>query len=299
MSGVAANARGRSSTAAPRTVSNILSFARRTALPQEGSMRVRIEFDSRRGRVAFRCGVAAAATLAVCVPLAYASQVGTLITFSPGQKIRASDMNFNFNALKVAINDTDNKCGNLTTLTTTAKGDLVSAVNEVNGKIPTGTFLTSVSTDGTTITGNGTSGNALTVVDSPKLGGVTAANYPTLTSGNLTIPAILRAGPRGSGASRVESTTRLPRTSTPVARRSRQRSWSEVPIRPSTALRPRSLAAQAQLAPRAVPVSSSRPVTAAPAAAPQTAGSRSTRRAERLRPEARTASRRGFAAASS
>jgi hypothetical protein len=70
-------------------------------------MRVRIEFDSRRGRVAFRCGVAAAAALAVCLPLAYASQVGTLITFSPGQVISASAFNSNFTALKVAIDDTD------------------------------------------------------------------------------------------------------------------------------------------------------------------------------------------------
>jgi hypothetical protein len=121
-------------------------------------MKVRVEFDS---RVAFRCGVAlAAAALAVCVPL-YASQVGTLIRFSPGQVIRSSDMNSNFTALEVAINDTDNKCGNVTTLTTTAKGDLVSAVNEVNGKIPTGT-LTSVTTD-TTLTGAGTAASPLSV----------------------------------------------------------------------------------------------------------------------------------------
>jgi hypothetical protein len=124
-------------------------------------MRVRIEFDSRRGRVAFRCGVAlAAAGLAVCVPL-YASQVGALISFSPGQVIKASDFNSNFTALKVAINDTDNKCGNLTTLTTTAKGDLVSAVNEVNGKITVGA-LTTVTHDAS-LTGSGTSGSALGV----------------------------------------------------------------------------------------------------------------------------------------
>jgi hypothetical protein len=125
-------------------------------------MRVRIEFDSRRGRVAFRCGVAlAAAALAVCVPL-YASQVGTLISFSPGQVIKASDFNNNFTALKAAIDDTDNKCGNLTTLTTTAKGDLVSAVNEVNGKFPSGTILTSVATDAS-LTGNGTATSQLAV----------------------------------------------------------------------------------------------------------------------------------------
>jgi hypothetical protein len=33
-------------------------------------MRVRMEFDSKRGRLAFRCGVAAAAALAVTLPLA-------------------------------------------------------------------------------------------------------------------------------------------------------------------------------------------------------------------------------------
>jgi hypothetical protein len=147
-------------------------------------MRVRIEFDSRRGRVAFRCGVAlAAAALAVCVPL-YASQVGTLITFSPGQTISASAFNSNFTALKVAINDTDNKCGNLTTLTTTAKGDLVSAVNEVNGKIPTGA-LTSVTTDFLTLNGNGTAATPLAV--NFAVGETTYdARYLQLSGGTLT-----------------------------------------------------------------------------------------------------------------
>jgi hypothetical protein len=124
-------------------------------------MKVRIEFESPRGRVAFRCGLAlAAAALAVSVPL-YASQVGTLITFSPGQTIKASDFNTNFTVLKVAIDDTDNKCGVLSNLTTTAQANLVAAVNEVNGKIVTGA-LTSVTHD-TSLTGTGTASSALGV----------------------------------------------------------------------------------------------------------------------------------------
>jgi hypothetical protein len=125
-------------------------------------MRVRIEFDSRRRRIAYRCGVAVAVALVVCIPVAYASQVGVLNTFSPGQVISSSGLNANFTALKVAINDTDNKCGDLTTLATTAKTSLVAAVNEVNGKIPTGTVLTSVTTDAT-LTGAGTAASALSV----------------------------------------------------------------------------------------------------------------------------------------
>jgi hypothetical protein len=124
-------------------------------------MRVRIEFDSRRWRIAFRCALSVIAALGVAVPL-YASQVGTLITFSSGQQIRASDFNANFTALKVAIDDTDNKCGDLTTLTTTAKTSLAAAVNEVNGKIPSAPILTSVTTD-SSLTGNGTAASPLGV----------------------------------------------------------------------------------------------------------------------------------------
>jgi hypothetical protein len=125
-------------------------------------MKVRIEFDPRRGRIVFRCGVAlAAAALAASVPL-YASQAGMLVPFSPGQVIRASDFNSNFSALATAIDDTDNKCGVLSGLATTTKVNLVAALNEVNGKIPTGTFLTGVTTD-SSLTGNGTFGSKLAV----------------------------------------------------------------------------------------------------------------------------------------
>jgi hypothetical protein len=155
-------------------------------------MRVRIEFDSRRGRIAFRCGITAAVVLLACIPLAYASQVGVLNTFSPGEVIRSSDMNSNFTALKVAINDTDTKCGDLTTLTTTAKGNLVASVNEVNGKIPSGTILTSVTTDGTTLTGNGTAATPLSV--SFASGETTYdARYLQLTGGTVSGPTTFDA----------------------------------------------------------------------------------------------------------
>jgi hypothetical protein len=125
-------------------------------------MRVRIEFDSRRGRLAFRWGVAlAVAALAMGVPL-YASQVGAITTFHPGDVITSSAMNANFAALSAAIDDTDNKCGVLSNLTTTTHANLVAAVNEVNAK--TGTSLTSVATaTGGGLTGNGTTATPLAV----------------------------------------------------------------------------------------------------------------------------------------
>jgi hypothetical protein len=154
-------------------------------------MRVRIEFDSRRGRIAFRCGITAAVAFVVC-SLAYASQVGVLNTFSAGQVISSSAINTNFTALKVAINDTDNKCGDLTTLATTAKTSLVAAVNEVNGKIPTGTLLTSVTAD-TTLKGNGTAATPLGVDLSVATG--LDGRYLNKVTGGTVLAGVTFTGP--------------------------------------------------------------------------------------------------------
>jgi hypothetical protein len=143
-------------------------------------MRVRIEFDSQRGKFAFRAGVALAAVLAVGFPIwLSASQVGTLISFHPGDLISASTVNANFDALAVAIDDTDNKVGLLSNLTTTTKTNVVAAIDEVNAKVGGG-----VTTD-STITGNGTSATPLSV--SFAQGNATYdARYLQLAGGTLT-----------------------------------------------------------------------------------------------------------------
>jgi hypothetical protein len=99
----------------------------------------------------------------VCIPIAYASQVGTLITFKPGQVIRSADLNANFTAVKVAVNDTDNKCGVLSNLSTTAQTNLVAAVNEVNAKAATSLTSVAIGTGGGGLTGNGTKASPLAV----------------------------------------------------------------------------------------------------------------------------------------
>jgi hypothetical protein len=86
----------------------------------------------------FRTGLAIAAACAAACPLwLYGSPVGSLVTFSPGQPIRAADFNANFKTLATAIDDTDNKCGTLSSLQTNAKTNLVAAVNETNGNCGT------------------------------------------------------------------------------------------------------------------------------------------------------------------
>ena len=54
----------------------------------------------------------------------------TANTFAPGQTIRADSMNANFAAHKTAIDDNDSRIGDLSQLTTTAKNNLVGAINE-------------------------------------------------------------------------------------------------------------------------------------------------------------------------
>ena len=51
-------------------------------------------------------------------------------TFSSGQVIRAADVNANFASLKDAINDNDTRIGSLSGLNTSAKSNLVQAINE-------------------------------------------------------------------------------------------------------------------------------------------------------------------------
>lgn len=71
-------------------------------------------------------------------PHVRAAPVGSLPTFASGQPIRASDFNSAFSTLRTAIDDNNTRIGNLTTLNTTAKGDLVSAINEVRQTAGTG-----------------------------------------------------------------------------------------------------------------------------------------------------------------
>ena len=79
-----------------------------------------------------RFALAGLVCAAVTVPLiAFGSQVGTLPTFQSGQPIRASDFNTAFQTLRTSIDDNSLRIGSLPNLTTTAKTDLVSAINEV------------------------------------------------------------------------------------------------------------------------------------------------------------------------
>jgi hypothetical protein len=60
-----------------------------------------------------------------------ASQATIPHTFQKGGLILASDFNEDFEALRAAVSDNDTRIGSLSNLQTTAKGDLVSALNEV------------------------------------------------------------------------------------------------------------------------------------------------------------------------
>jgi hypothetical protein len=122
-------------------------------------------------------------------------------------------MNANFTALKVAINDTDNKCGDLTTLATTAKTSLVAAVNEVNGKIPTGA-LTSVTTD-TSLTGNGTAATPLGI--NFAAGNPTDARYLQLagtSAQSVTGPGVTFSAPALASTTQAVTVTVAPGTGT-------------------------------------------------------------------------------------
>jgi hypothetical protein len=144
-------------------------------------MRVVFEFDSQRGRRAFRATLALAAAVAVAYPVwLYASPVGALITFKPGQVIRAADVNSNFQTIADAVDDNDSRIGNLATLQTTAKTDLVSAVNEVK------TQGVSV---GAPLTGSGTSASPLTIgtANGTTTGALTATDWTTFNSKLTTV----------------------------------------------------------------------------------------------------------------
>jgi uncharacterized delta-60 repeat protein len=97
-------------------------------------MRVTVDFDSARGRRVVRCSAALllGATLAWPVWLG-ASQVTGLVTFAPGETIRADDFNRNFQAIATALNDTDSR---LTTLanTVTAPGGVQSQVTTLQSQ---------------------------------------------------------------------------------------------------------------------------------------------------------------------
>lgn len=71
-------------------------------------------------------------------PRVDAAAVGSLPTFASGQPIRAADFNNAFSALRTAIDDNNARIGNLSVLNTTAKSDLVSAINEVRSTAGTG-----------------------------------------------------------------------------------------------------------------------------------------------------------------
>jgi hypothetical protein len=74
----------------------------------------------------------AAFTAAAAVPLVLmASPVPALTQFQAGQSIRAADFNANFQAIKTSVDDNDRRIGNLSTLQTSNKSDLVVALNEV------------------------------------------------------------------------------------------------------------------------------------------------------------------------
>lgn len=79
-----------------------------------------------------RLALAGLVAVAATVPLiAFGSQVGALPTFQAGQPIRASDFNSAFQTLRTSVDDNNTRIGNLPSLMTTAKSDLVSAINEV------------------------------------------------------------------------------------------------------------------------------------------------------------------------
>ncbi len=95
--------------------------------------------EGRGARRALRVTLPLVLVFGIALPAAVlAGQVGTLTTFTAGGAIRAAEFNANFQALVTAIDDNYARIlanlasiGNLGQLQTTAKGDLVSALNEV------------------------------------------------------------------------------------------------------------------------------------------------------------------------
>lgn len=98
-------------------------------------MRITFDFDAASSRRGIRfLAVVMVALFAAYGVSAYASQVGSLVTFSAGQPIRAADFNQNFTALQTAINDNDTRIGTLSGLQTSAKTSVVAACNELFNK---------------------------------------------------------------------------------------------------------------------------------------------------------------------
>jgi hypothetical protein len=177
---------------------------------------LRIDFDGAGSRRLVRVGAWALVAFAVVCPVyVIASQVGPLVHFKPGQVIASADMNANFQAIKTAVNDNDTRIGNLGTLTTTAKTDLVSAINEVNAvtgnflPLAGGTLTGPITGTGATFTGETLTG-ALTGTDAtftgPLTGTVATFVAPGSTPSKFTatgVPAAqtgTTAGSQGDGA---------------------------------------------------------------------------------------------------
>jgi hypothetical protein len=119
-------------------------------------MKITIDFDAAAARRLARSGAWALVALAIAYPVyVTGSQVGTLVQFQPGQVIKSADFNANFQAIQTAVDDNDKRIGNLTLLATTAKSDLVSAVNEVRSGGGLAVVVNSP------LTGNGTTGSPL------------------------------------------------------------------------------------------------------------------------------------------
>jgi hypothetical protein len=155
-------------------------------------MKVRIEFESPRGRLAFRRGVALAAAAAVSVPvLLYAAlpvPAGALITFHPGQTIKASDVNANFSTLANAINNT---CGDLSTLSTPAP-TLVAAINGVNATIS--------GVSASSLTQTAADARYLKLTGGTVSGGVTFLGPVSVTNSAPAADSLFCQGGDGSGA---------------------------------------------------------------------------------------------------
>jgi hypothetical protein len=99
-------------------------------------VKLTIEFGSKDGRRTVRAGAAVVFLAAALAPVVLlGSQVTGLLTFSPGQTIKAADMNHNFQVIASAVDDNDTRIGDLTTLQTTAKTSLVAAVNDDTSRI--------------------------------------------------------------------------------------------------------------------------------------------------------------------
>jgi uncharacterized delta-60 repeat protein len=99
-------------------------------------MRILIDFDSKNFRRVRRAGRALIVGGALAVPLwSIASQVGPIVgpmvTFSPGQGIRASDFNQNFQALATAVGTTDNKVTSLSGQVASLPGAIAALQGQV------------------------------------------------------------------------------------------------------------------------------------------------------------------------